>query len=154
MSKKEVLARLEAEVGKEVYLGDWLEVTQARVDQFAQATEDFQWIHVDSARAAKESPWGGTIAHGFLTLSLLPRLRRAEHGPAAYPGVKSVINYGLNKVRFTNVVRVGSRIRVRCNLLSAEGLPGGVQLVEHHVVEIDGERKPACTAEVVVRLFF
>jgi len=154
MSKKEVLARLEAEVGKEVYLGDWLEVTQARVDQFAQATEDFQWIHVDTARAVKESPWGGTIAHGFLTLSLLPHLRRVDRGLATYPGVKSLINYGLNHVRFTNVVRVGSRIRVRCHLLSAEGLPRGIQFVERHVVEIDGERKPACTADVVVRLFF
>jgi acyl dehydratase len=154
MSKSEVLARLEAQVGAEVYLGDWLEVTQARVDQFAQATEDFQWIHVDPARAASESPWRGTIAHGFLTLSLLPRLRPADHGQAAYPGVKSVINYGLNRVRFTNVVRVGSRIRARCMLLSTEGIPGGVQMIERHVVEIDGERKPACTAEVVVRLFF
>ena len=154
MAKAEVLARLEAQVGTEVHLGKWREVTQARVNQCAQATEDFQWSHVDAARAASESPWGGTIAHGFLTLSLLPRLRAAADGQAAYPGVKSVINYGLNRVRFTNVVRVGSRIRARCTLLSAEGIPGGVQLIERHVVEIDGERKPACTAEVVVRLFF
>ena len=109
-------------MGQEVHLSDWLAITQQRIDAFADATSDHQWIHVDPARAAAESPWGTTIAHGYLTLSLYPMMRGLVVGETAiYPGVRQVINYGLDKLRFPNAVKVGSRIRVRCVLTAGRG---------------------------------
>jgi len=142
---------LKALVGKEWGPGEWLEVTQDRVNAFADATDDHQWIHVDVERA-KSGPFKGTIAHGFLTLSLVLRLRRGL-GPQI-EGVKMAINYGLNRVRFPAPVPVGSRIRARTKSLSVDEVPGGAQLVDQITVEVEGQEKPACVAELVTRLYF
>jgi acyl dehydratase len=139
-------------VGQEVHVSDWLEVTQARIDEFARATGDNQWIHVDPARCATESPWRTTIAHGYLTLSLYPMLRGIASGPI-HPGVKSIINYGLNKVRFPTAVKSGSRVRSRCTLAAVEAVPGGFQTTEVCTIEVDGEKKPACIAEAILRFY-
>ena len=134
-------------VGKEVCVTDWVRVDQQRIDKFAEATGDFQWIHVDVERA-KASSYGGTIAHGFLTLSLL-----SAFGPKIYNvnGIKMGINYGLNKVRFPQPVRVGSKVRAGAELIEITDIPGGKQAVSKWTVEIDGEAKPACVAEWVTR---
>jgi acyl dehydratase len=155
MSIEQALATLRGQLGTEVHVSPWLEVTQERVRAFADATEDRQWIHVDAARAARESAYGGTIAHGYLTLSLYPRLRGlvGEGGPP-YPGVRNVINYGINKLRFPAAVRVGSRLRLRSTLLAVEEVSGGLQLVESATFEVEGEPKPGCVAELLMRLYF
>jgi acyl dehydratase len=145
--------QLQTRVGQEVHLSDWLTVTQQRIDAFANATGDRQWIHVDPARAAAESPWGTTIAHGYLTLSLYPWLRGLVAPEPIYAGVRQVINYGLDRVRFPNAVRVDSRIRVRCVLSQVEAVTGGVQTNEQATFEIEGEAKPACIAQAIMRLY-
>ena len=129
--------------------GEWLEITQERIDRFADATEDHQWIHVDVERA-KAGPFKGTIAHGFLTLSLVFALTGSE---LEVEGFRMAINYGLNRVRFPAPVRVGARIRGRTKNLSVEDVEGGVQVVNQITVEIEGEEKPACVAEVVGRFY-
>jgi acyl dehydratase len=134
--------------GEELGLSDWLEIDQARVDQFAEATGDHQWIHVDRERAAA-GPFGGTIAHGYLTLSLIPFLG-SQVFALETPGAK--LNYGVNKVRFPHPVRVGSRIRSRVTMGEVTDLPAGKQLTLRHVIEIEGQDKPACVAETVVLL--
>jgi acyl dehydratase len=150
-----VLAALQAQVGQEIHRSDWLAVTQQRVDEFAQATGDHQWIHVDPERAARESPWQTTIAHGYLTLSLYPLLRGlVDSSTPLFPGVTRVINYGLDKLRFPNAVKVGSRVRARCVLLKVEEVAGGLQLTEQYTVEVEGETKPACVAEAIMRAYF
>ncbi len=141
---------LAAEVGKEVAVSDWMTVTQERVNLFADATDDPQWIHVDTERAERESPFGGTIAHGYLTLSLLPRFFEAE---VAFPFARMSINYGTNKVRFPSPLRVGRRIRGRFSLLSAEHHPDCVQSTWKYTVEQEGGDKPVCVAEVVLRQY-
>jgi acyl dehydratase len=138
-------------VGREVFLTDWVMIAQKRIDQFAQATEDFQWIHVDTERAARSSPFGSTIAHGFLTLSLLGKFYEAH---LSLPFCEMGINYGLNKVRFTQPVRVNSRVRGRFVLSKLEDISGGIQLTFNVTMEIDGMDKPACVAESVVRQYF
>jgi len=139
---------LDAAVGEDLGTTDWLEVTQDRVDAFADATGDHQWIHVDVERA-KKGPFGGTIAHGYLTLSLIP-----QFSPQLFrldtPGAK--LNYGVNKVRFPNPVKVGSRIRATAQVVDVSDVPAGKQLVTRYTVEIEGESKPACVAETVVLL--
>lgn len=156
MSAAETLAVLQGRVGEEIHVSDWLAMTQERVGRFADATDDHQWIHVQPERAAKESPWKTTIAHGYLTLSLYPALRGlVTEGSPPYPGVRNVINYGLNKLRFVNAVKVGARIRGRAKLLAVEEVKGGgFQTTEEFTVEIDGESKPACVAEVIMRFYF
>jgi acyl dehydratase len=155
MSQQQVLAALQARVGQEIHLSDWLEVTQARINAFADATGDHQWIHVDRERAARESPWKTTIAHGYLTLSLYPLLRGlVDEEQPLFPGVKQVINYGLDKLRFPNAVKSGSRVRARCVLLKVEEAAGGLQMSEQYTVEIEGEPKPACVAEAIMRAYF
>ncbi len=150
-----VLAMLQDKIGQEIHASDWLEVTQQRIDAFAAATGDQQWIHTDPARAARESPWKATIAHGYLTLSLYPLLRGlVDESTPLFPGVTRVINYGLDKLRFPNAVRSGSRVRARCVLLKIEDVPGGMQMTEQYTVEIDGETKPACVAEAIMRIYF
>jgi acyl dehydratase len=135
-----------APVGREVGLTGWLVVDQARIDAFAACTDDHQWIHVDDARARRESPFGATIAHGYLTLSLLARFSR-EVGVFP-PGARAVINYGLDRVRFVAPVRAGARVRDRVVLLSAEDKGEGRMLVKvRHTIEIEGEDKPALVAE-------
>jgi acyl dehydratase len=155
MSESQALERLQAQVGQEVHTSDWLQVTQQRIDAFADATGDHQWIHVDAERAARESPWKATIAHGYLTLSLYPMLRglvAADRPP--FPGVRQVINYGLDKLRFPSAVVVDSRVRARCVLLKVESVSGGLQVTEQYTVEIEGQPKPACVAEAIMRLYF
>jgi acyl dehydratase len=134
--------------GSELGTSDWLEVDQDRVNRFADATGDHQWIHVDVVRAAA-GPFGGTIAHGYLTLSLVPLLG-SQVFSLETPGAK--LNYGVNKVRFPSPVRVGSRIRDRVTVGEVTDLPTGKQLTLRHVIEIEGEDKPACVAETVVLL--
>jgi acyl dehydratase len=152
---EQALAVLQARIGQVVHQSDWLTVTQERIDAFAAATGDHQWIHVDAERAARESPWKTTIAHGYLTLSLYPLLRGlVQEGKPPFPGVRQMINYGLDKLRFPSAVRVGSRIRATCLLLKAEPVTGGLQLTEQYTVEIDGEAKPACVAEAIMRAYF
>ncbi|NUT33630.1 MAG: MaoC family dehydratase [Hamadaea sp.] len=141
---------LRAAVGTVVNRSDWLVVDQKRIDLFAEATGDRQWIHVDPAKAA-EGPFGTTIAHGYLTLSLLPAL----FGEALrLPGTRMGVNYGLNKVRFPAPVPVDSRVRAEATLLSVEDVPGGAQLVSSVVVEREGGDKPVCVAETVSRIYF
>ena len=135
-------------VGQEVGVSDWLEVSQERVNEFAKATGDFQWIHVDVERATREM--GGPIAHGYLTLSLIPHL---GEGMLPVKGVTRGINYGSDKVRFTNMVRVGKRVRLRQKLLSVEPKAGGVQIKNQCTIEIEGEDRPACVAETISVLY-
>lgn len=141
------LAEAQAFVGQEVGMTPWFEMTQTRVNQFAEATGDFQFIHIDSARARAETAFGGTIAHGFLTLSLLSMLA-SQTGTIKIKGSTVAINYGLDKVRFLNPVKVGKRIRARFELLSAvEKNPNCFLLKHKATVEIEGESKPAMIAE-------
>ncbi len=155
MGLAETLADLQQRIGKEIHVSDWLTVSQELVDKFADATGDHQWIHVDPERAAKESPFGSTIAHGYLTLSLYPMLRGlVDPDKPLFPGVKNVINYGLNKLRFTNAVKVGDRIRARCKLLDAKEVKGALQITEQYTVEIEGQERPACVAECIMLLYF
>ena len=142
------LDELTSAVGETLGTSDWLEIDQERVDQFAEATGDHQWIHVDVARAA-DGPFGGTIAHGYLTLSLIPMLG-SQVFALDTPGAK--LNYGVNKVRFPNPVKVGSSVRVRVSIDSVSDIPTGKQLTVNHVIEIEGEDKPACVAQTVVLL--
>jgi acyl dehydratase len=139
---------LAAAVGEPLGQTDWLELTQDRVDAFADATGDHQWIHVDVERAAK-GPFGTTIAHGYLTLSLIPQFT-AQLFTLDTPGAR--LNYGVNKVRFPRPVKVGSRIRATATITEVTDVPAGKQMVTRFVVEIDGEDKPACVADTVVLL--
>jgi len=154
MTQQQVFGRLQAMVGKEVQVSDWLEITQQRIDAFADATDDHQWIHCNPERAAREAPLGRTIAHGYLTLSLYPGLGGLVDGDARFPGARSVINYGINRLRFPAAVPVGSRIRGHVTLLAVEEVAGGLQVTEQYTAEIEGGGKPACVAEVVIRLTF
>ena len=141
-----------ASVGHEICVTDWVKIDQARIDKFAEATGDFQWIHVDLARATRSSPYGGTIAHGFLTLSLLGKFYE-DYLQQALPFCDMGLNYGLNKVRFTAPVRSGRRVRGRFVLTKAEDVAAGLQLTFTVTVEIDGQDKPALVAESVVRRY-
>lgn len=155
MSLQTALEYLNSRIGQEIHVSDWVEITQARVNAFADATGDHQWIHVDPLRAAKESPYGGPIAHGYLTLSLYPMLRGlVDESRPPLPGVVRVINYGINKLRFPNAVRVGARVRARCTLAAVEPVAGGLQTTENVAFEIENEAKPACVAELLMRLYF
>lgn len=145
------LEELRSLVGQEVGVGDWLEVTQERINQFAEATGDHQWIHIDVERAKKESPYGTTIAHGFLTMSLMVELM-AKTVQVKMP-VKMGINYGLNKVRFVSAVPAGSKIRSRVVLQNLEDFTGGQQLTWGITIEREGGEKPACVAEWLTRYY-
>jgi len=155
MSKAAALADLQSKLGAETHGGEWVSVDQARINEFADATGDHQWIHVDAERARKESPFGDTIAHGYLTLSMLPMLTRdgAEDKPR-YPGVKLAVNYGLNRVRFPAPVKVNSQVRSRTVLKEVGEVPGGLQMVREVTIEVQGECKPCCVAETITRLYF
>ena len=135
---------LKAKVGEHLGYSDYVEITQEQVNRFADATGDHQWIHVDVERATREI--GGPIAHGYLTLSLIPHLGA---GMLPVKGVTRGINYGSDKVRFTNMVRVGKRVRLRQKLIGAEPKAGGMQLKNECTIEIEGEDKPACIAETM-----
>ena len=135
-------------VGTEVGVSDWLEITQDRVNLFADATGDHQWIHVDVERATREI--GGPIAHGYLTLSLIPYL---SAGMMPVKGVTRGLNYGSDKVRFTGMVRVGKRVRLRQKLIGAEPKAGGMQIKNLCTIEIEGEERPACVAETITVVY-
>lgn len=145
------LDELERLAGQELGASEWLLVTQEMVDGFADTTFDHQWIHCDVERARRESPYGGPVAHGFLTLSLIPGFRSQI---LALAGVSRVINYGVNRVRFPNAVVVGARVRGVQTIKTVERTaPGVVRVVSGFVVEIEGETKPACVAETVTLVF-
>jgi acyl dehydratase len=136
--------------GQEIGVSDWVEIDQDRINRFADATGDHQWIHVDVERAKKEMPGGKTIAHGYLTLSLIPWL---TGGMLRIDGVTRGINYGSNKIRFTNMVPVGSKVRARQKLLATEPKAGGMQLTNEVTIEIDGQQRPACVAETISLIY-
>ena len=150
MTEVESVERLGEFVGREVALSEWVEVSQERIDRFAEATEDRQWIHTDPSRAARESPFKGAIAHGFLTLSLLSEMGRTA---MKVGGVRMGINYGLNRVRFVAPVPAGSRIRGRFTLAALEEIRGGAQATWEVSVEREGSDKPCCVAEWLVRYY-
>jgi acyl dehydratase len=132
--------------GEEVGLSDWIVIDQARIDQFAEATSDHQWIHVDAERAARELPDGKTIAHGYLTLALIPALT-ADF--VEIENLTRVVNFGVNKVRFYTPVASGARVRARAVLLQARFRAGAIMLTSEVRIEVEGERKPACVAEIL-----
>ena len=143
------LEEVKGYVGKELGVSDWLEVTQEKIDQFAAVTGDDQWIHVDVERA-KESPFGGTIAHGYYTLSLAPRF---SYDMFSFEGFAFGVNYGLNRLRFPSPMPVGGRIRMRAKLLGVEEIPGGAQLTTELTFEREGGDKPVCVAESLSRVY-
>ena len=146
----ENLAELANCVGEEIAVSDWIDVTQERIDAFAHATGDHQWIHVDAERAAK-GPFGGTIAHGYLTLSMLPMFMVSA---IELRGVRMSVNYGLNRVRFPAPVPAGSRLRARVRVASVEDIGnGGLQIVTEATIEREGGDKPVCIAETVARRY-
>jgi acyl dehydratase len=139
-------------IGQEIAVTDWFNVTQERIQQFADATLDHQWIHVDVERARRESPFKAPITHGFLTLSLLPHFM--HEALQIKQGVRLGVNYGLNRVRFVSPVRAGSNIRARITLQSLKDVPpGGVEVVFTATVELEGSEKPCCVAEWVARYY-
>ena len=146
----ESIAQLARYLGQEVGVSEWLEVSQERINQFAEATEDRQWIHIDVKRAARESPFKETIAHGFLSLSLLSVLGKTA---MVVCGVRMGINYGLNRVRFVSPVPAGARIRGRFTLAKVDEISGGAQATWNVTVERDGGEKPCCVAEWLVRYY-
>jgi acyl dehydratase len=141
---------LRGAVGTHLGFSDWMEITQERIDRFAEATGDRQWIHVDPERA-KDGPFGTTIAHGYLTLSItnlfLPQLLRV-------PAAKLGVNYGANKVRFPAPVPVGSRVRMGAEIIDVQDVPGGVQVTARNTMEIEGHDKPGCVVEAISRFLF
>lgn len=144
------LEEMKTLTGTEVAVSEWFDITQERVNQFAAATDDHQWIHVDVERAKRESPYGGTIAHGFLTLSLVPAMLESALRMA---DMKMGLNYGLNKVRFPGPVPVGSRLRARMTIQSIEDIEGGAQVEWGVVIEREGQAKPVCVAEFLMRRY-
>jgi acyl dehydratase len=155
MSQAQVLEDLKQKIGSEIYTSDWITVDQQTIDAFAAATGDHQWIHTDPERARRESPYGTTIAHGYLIVALYPQMRRRViDGVPVYPGVRSSLNYGLNKLRFPNPVRAGARVRGHTELKSVKKIRNHIQMIEKLSVEIEGEEKPACIAEAIVWLVF
>ena len=145
------IEELKGLVGQEVAVTDWFPISQERIKLFAEATGDYQWIHLDEERCRKESPFGTTIAHGFLTLSLLPMIMESA---VSIPASKMGVNYGLNKVRFPSPVPSGSRLRGRMVLKEMEDIPGGAQLVWTVTLEREGGDKPVCVAESISRRYW
>ncbi len=143
------LEEVKAHVGQELGVSDWHEVTQEDIDRFADVTGDHQWIHVDVERA-KETPFGGTIAHGYYTLSLAPMF---SYELFSFEGFTFALNYGLNKVRFPAPLPVGSRVRMRARLAAVDEVPGGAQITNEVTFERDGGDKPVCVAETLVRVY-
>lgn len=137
-------------VGREIGVSPWMEVSAERIKAFADATGDHQWIHLDAERAARESPYGGIVAHGYLTLSLIPALRVSA---LTIEGVGMAINYGTNRVRFPAPLRAGRRVRGQFTLASFEPIEGGAQLTINATVTEEGAAKPCCVAELVTRMY-
>jgi len=147
----ETIASLQEFVGREIAVTDWLIMTQERIDRFAETTDDQQWIHVDPERAQKESPYGSTIAHGFLTLSLLSHFMK--QAIQFRNGLRMAVNYGLNRVRFPAPVRPGANVRARIRLLRLEEVSDALQAVFSVTMEVENSDKPCCVAEWVVRYY-
>lgn len=155
MSLEAALEELKPQIGTETFVGQWFEITQDRINKFADVTEDHQWIHVDVERANSMSPYGSTVAHGFLSLSLIPFLTdTVTPDKPPFPDLKMAVNYGLNKVRFPAPVRPGDRIRVRSTLQSADEVKGSLEMISVVLIEIEGQEKPGCVAEMVARFYF
>ena len=155
MSKETVLNELQSQVGTLIHQSNWIAISQTMIDAFANATDDHQWIHIDQEKAAKESPFKATIAHGYFTLSLYPKLRGlVDPKNPPFPGTKNIINYGINKLRFPGPVISGSKIRSNCTLLSVEEVRGTIELIEEYSVEVEHQDRPACVAECIIRLYF
>ncbi len=155
MSLEAALEELKPQIGTETFVGQWFEITQDRINKFADVTEDHQWIHVDVERANSMSPYGSTVAHGFLSLSLIPFLTdTVTLDKPPFPDLKMAVNYGLNKVRFPAPVRPGDRIRVRSTLQSADEVKGSLEMISVVLIEIEGQEKPGCVAEMVARFYF
>jgi acyl dehydratase len=144
------LEELKRLVGQELAVTEWLEITQERINLFADAIDDHQWIHVDAERARRESPYGATIAHGFLTLSLLPKI---VSDAIQLTDLRMAINYGLNRVRFPSAVRAGSRIRARIVLQSTRDVEGATDATYAVTIEMQGSEKPCCVAEWLARYY-
>lgn len=144
------LADLKTWVGKELGLTEWITISQKRIDAFASATEDYQWIHVDPERSKLESPYKSTIAHGFLVLSLASKF---TYDAYSLEDVVMGVNYGLNKVRFPNATPAGAKVRGRVSLLHYEEKPGGARYILKVVFEIEGQEKPACVAEFIAQAY-
>jgi len=151
-----LLEQLRPSFGTEIDVSDWLAIDQPRIDRFAEVTGDTQWIHVDPERAAAESPFGATVAHGYLTLSLLPCLtggNAPDYLQKHFPGMRLRVNYGLDRLRFPAPVVCGSRIRARTTLKGARALGEGLEVTYLYSVEIEGQDKPALVAEQLVRIY-
>jgi acyl dehydratase len=144
------LEELRELAGREIAVTEWLEITQERIDQFADATEDHQWIHVDRERAQRESPYGTTIAHGFLTLSLIPKFLQES---IQVTGLRMAINYGLNRVRFPSAVLAGARIRARLVLQSMRDVGDATEVIYSITIESQRAEKPSCVAEMLARYY-
>ncbi|WP_273150630.1 MaoC family dehydratase [Methylophaga thiooxydans] len=146
--------RLLASLGEESFVGEWVEVDQNKIDQFAEVTGDHQWIHTNPEKAALESPFKQTIAHGFLTLSLIPQLTDTVNPEKNdYPEARLVVNYGMNKVIFPAPVKAGRRIRARTRIIDIKSLRRGLELVREVTIEIENSKRPACIAEMILRLY-
>ena len=151
----ELVQELTQKQGQETHLSDWLTVDQQMIDGFAEVTKDLQWIHIDKERAAKESLYGTTVAHGYLTLSLIPYLMDVVNPDKPAYGEKLSVGYGLNRVRFPNAVPSGSRVRARTKLMRVERISDECfQVIDEVMVEIEGQEKPACVAEIIDRFYF
>ncbi|ASX12820.1 MaoC family dehydratase [Aeromonas dhakensis] len=150
-----LFATLQARIGEETHVGEWLHVSQQMIDQFAAVTGDHQWIHTNPERAAAESPFKTTIAHGFLTLALLPQLTGSvDEANPEFPTARMVVNFGLDQVRFPYPIKVDSNIRARTKLARVTPIKGGLELLKEIKVEIEGVRRPGCVIESVTRLYF
>ncbi|HEA3086777.1 MaoC family dehydratase [Aeromonas dhakensis] len=150
-----LFATLQARIGEETHVGEWLHVSQQMIDQFAAVTGDHQWIHTNPERAAAESPFKTTIAHGFLTLALLPQLTGSvDEANPEFPTARMVVNFGLDQVRFPYPIKVDSNIRARTKLVRVTPIKGGLELLKEIKVEIEGVRRPGCVIESVTRLYF
>lgn len=155
-TRDQLVEILTPQLNSEIHCGPWLTVTQERIDAFARVSGDEQWIHTDPERASHESPFGTTIAHGYLTLSLLPLLTESNHPDfftRNYLGMRYRVNYGLNRVRFPSPVKAGAAIRARTELHAVEPVGVGVQIIYNITVDIAGESKPACVAEFLARVY-
>ena len=152
---KKMYSVLEKQLGEETFLGEWFTIDQDCIDHFAQVTGDKQWIHTDPERAKKESPFKTTIAHGFLTLALIPTLTETvDPDKNPYPDARMIMNYGLNQVRFPSPVKSGLRVRARTRLIGLVPMKRSIEVVNEISIEIEHSSKPACVAETVVRLYF
>ncbi|MGL5304295.1 MAG: MaoC family dehydratase [Aeromonas sp.] len=151
----ELYYALQGRIGEETHIGEWLYVSQQMIDQFAAATGDYQWIHTNPERAAAESPFKTTIAHGFFTLALLPQLTGSvDEATPEFPTARMVVNFGLDQVRFPYPIKVDSNIRARTKLARVTPIKGGLELLKEIKVEIEGVRRPGCVIESVIRIYF